>query len=78
MKNQSLEALKSFAISKSGMQGGKQREICYEAKQGTAAAIFLGTFGALPEVQFIHAIYHFKAQEVKNPMLQTVHDSEFK
>ncbi|KAL6347779.1 hypothetical protein AAG906_026308 [Vitis piasezkii] len=29
------------------------------------------TFEALPEVHFLHAIYHFKAQEVKNPMLQT-------
>nr|CAN78211.1 hypothetical protein VITISV_038823 [Vitis vinifera] len=36
------------------------------------------TFGALPEVHFLHSIYHFKAQEVKNPMLQTVHDSELK
>ena len=24
------------------------------------------TFGALPKVHFLHAIYHFKAQEVKN------------
>ncbi|KAL6326145.1 hypothetical protein AAG906_001020 [Vitis piasezkii] len=30
------------------------------------------TFGALPEVQMMHAIYHFKAQEVNNPMLQTI------
>ncbi|RVW82819.1 Retrovirus-related Pol polyprotein from transposon TNT 1-94 [Vitis vinifera] len=37
-------------------QGGKQR---------TAAAVFVGTFGALPEVHFLHAIYHFKAQEVR-------------
>ncbi|KAL6312332.1 hypothetical protein AAG906_008056 [Vitis piasezkii] len=29
------------------------------------------TFGALSEVQMMHAIYHFKAQEVNNPMLQT-------
>ena len=36
------------------------------------------TFGALPEVHFLHSIYHFKAQEVKNPMLQTVRDSELK
>ncbi|KAL6321976.1 hypothetical protein AAG906_035892 [Vitis piasezkii] len=50
-------------------QGGKQR---------TAAAVFVGTFGALPEVHFLHAIYHFKAQEVKNPTLQTVYDLELK
>ncbi|RVW73643.1 hypothetical protein CK203_057036 [Vitis vinifera] len=41
-------------------------------KQGTTAAVFLRTFGALPEVHFLHAIYYFKAQEVKNPTLQTI------
>ena len=35
-------------------------------------------FGALPKVHFLHAIYHFKAQEVKNPTLQTVYDLELK
>ena len=47
-------------------------------KQRTAAAVFFLTFGALPEVHFLHAIYHFKAQEVKNPTLQTVYDLELK
>ena len=46
--------------------------------QNVAAAVFFRTFGALPEVQFLHAIYHFKAFEVKNPTLQTVHDLELK
>ena len=50
-------------------QGGKQR---------TAAAVFFGTFGALLDAHFLHAIYHFKAQEVKNPTLQTVYDLELK
>ena len=36
------------------------------------------TFGALPGVQFMHAIFLFEAQEVNNPMLQTVCDSELK
>ena len=40
--------------------------------------VISATFGALPEVQFMHAICHFEAQEVNNPMLQTVHDSELK
>ena len=40
--------------------------------------VVAATFGALSEVQMMHAIYHFKAQEVKNPMLQTVRDSELK
>ncbi|RVX13009.1 hypothetical protein CK203_009808 [Vitis vinifera] len=55
------------------IKGEKQR-----GKQRTAAAVFFGTFGALPEVHFLHAIYHFKAQEVKNPTLQTVYDLELK
>ena len=40
--------------------------------------VVAATFGALSEVQMMQAIYHFKAQEVKNPMLQTVCDSELK
>ena len=36
------------------------------------------TFGALPEVQFMHAICRFKAQEVNNLILQTVHNLELK
>ena len=47
-------------------------------KIGDTAAVFLCTFGALHEVHFLHAIYHFKAQEVKNPTLQTVYDLELK
>ncbi|RVW65231.1 hypothetical protein CK203_062606 [Vitis vinifera] len=40
--------------------------------------IVAATFGALSEVQMMHAIYHFKFQEVNNPMLQTVCNSELK
>ena len=40
--------------------------------------VMSATFGALPGVQFMHAICRFEAQEVKNPILQTVHDSELK
>ena len=40
--------------------------------------VVLATFGALFEVQLMHAIYHFKSQEVNNPMLQTVHNLELK
>ena len=47
-------------------------------KQRTVAAVFFRTFGVLPEVHFLHSIYHFKAQEVKNPMLQTVRNSDLK
>ena len=40
--------------------------------------VMSATFGALPEIHFLHAIYHFKAREVKNLMLQTVLNSELK
>ena len=40
--------------------------------------VVAATFGALSDVQMMHAIYHFKAQEVNNPMLQTVCNSELK
>ncbi|RVW79296.1 hypothetical protein CK203_054827 [Vitis vinifera] len=37
----------------------------------TQRLVVAATFGALSEVQLMHAIYHFKAQEVNNPILQT-------
>ena len=40
--------------------------------------VMLATFEALPGVKFKHDICHFEAQEVNNPMPQTVHDSELK
>ena len=40
--------------------------------------VMSATFGALPEVQFMHAICRFEAQEVKNPMLQMVRNLELK
>ena len=47
-------------------------------KTGDTAAVFHRTFGALPEVHFLHSIYHFKAQKVKNPTIQTMYDLELK
>ena len=35
-------------------------------------------FGALYGVQFLHAIYHFEAREVRSPTLQTVCNLELK
>ena len=54
-----------------------------KSKENLPWSIFLmtvvaATFGALSEVQMMHAIYHFKSQEVNNPMLQTVRNSELK
>ena len=42
-----------------------RKEQWRRGKQRTAATVFFRTFGALPEVHFLHAIYHFKAQEVR-------------
>ena len=79
MKNQALELHnplpKSFKVCKERtMERGKTEW----RKQRTAAVVFFCTFGALTEVHFLHAIYHFKAQEVKNLTLQTVYDLELK
>ena len=47
-------------------------------KTGDTAAVFHHTFGALSEVHFLHYIYHFKDQKVKNPTVQTMYDLELK
>ena len=54
-----------------------------KSKENLPWSLFLmivvaATFGALSEVQMMHAIYHFKDQEVNNPILQTVCNSELK
>ncbi|KAL6325706.1 hypothetical protein AAG906_023590 [Vitis piasezkii] len=41
-------------------------------KTGDTAAVFHCTFEALSEVHFLHSLYHFKAQKVKNPTVQTM------
>ena len=74
----------AFSYTKASQQKEKSKEKQRESKekqrgkQRTAAAVFFGTFGALPEVHFLHAIHHFKDQEVKNPTLQTEYDLELK
>ena len=40
--------------------------------------VMSATFGALPGVQIMHAICRFEAQEVNNPIIQTVRNSELK
>ena len=40
--------------------------------------VMSATFEALSGVQIMHAICRFEAQEVRNPMLQTVNDLELK
>ena len=72
-----------FAKVIQSMQANKRREAKrskgkQRGKQRTVAAVFFHTFGALPEAYFLHAIYHFKSQEVKNSTLQTVYDLELK
>ena len=65
----------AFSYTKASQQKDKSKEK-QRGKQRTASAVFFGTFGALPEVHFLHAIYHFKAQKVKNPTVQTMYDLE--
>ena len=76
----SFSVLTAFWIIKTSQvkEGSKEEKQTEWRKQRTAAAVFLHTFGALPEVHFLHTIYHFKYQEVKNPTLQTVYDLELK
>ncbi|RVW89484.1 hypothetical protein CK203_043623 [Vitis vinifera] len=73
MKNQSFEVLCHKQI-RNARRGSKEKSVMKQFWM----TVMLDTFGALPEVHFLHSIYHFKAQEVNNPMLQTVHDSELK
>ena len=55
-----------------------KEETMEKRKTGDTAAVFHRTFGALSEVHFLHSIYHFKAQKVKNPTIQTMYDLELK
>ena len=68
----------SIALCQSRSKYARREEKQSEENRGKLAAVFLRTFGVLPEVHFLHSIYHFKAQEVKNPKLQTVYDLELK
>ena len=79
MKKPSFGASKSFALIVQSMQGENNGEEENRVmKIGDTAAVFHCTFGALPEVHFLHSIYHFKAQKVKNPTIQTMYDLELK
>ncbi|RVW63271.1 hypothetical protein CK203_058646 [Vitis vinifera] len=65
--------IQSFYARKEQWRRGKQGK-----ENRDTAAVFLRPFGALPEVHFLHAIYHCKAHEVKNPTLQPVYNLELK
>ena len=58
--------------------GKEEKQAKWREAKRTAAAVLFCTFGALSKVYYLHAIYHFKALEVKNPTLQTVYDLELK
>lgn len=53
-------------------------EIWNSKSGGNMYPDFKVKFEALPKVYFGHVIYHFEAQEVTNPTLQTVCESELK
>ena len=74
----SFNVLTAFWIVKTSQAKEKTKEKQSEKNQDVAAAVFFHTFGALSEVHFLHAIYHFKFLEVKNLTLQTVYDLELK
>ena len=75
----SFNVLTAFWIIKTSQAKERSKEKQSEKKnQDVAAAVFFHTFGALPEVHFLHDIYHFKALEVKIPTLQTLYDLELK
>ena len=48
------------------MQGGEAKRNQHEAFLMT---VISATFGALPEIQFMHAIFRFETQEVNNLIL---------
>ena len=73
MKNRSFEVPCHKQI-RNARRGSKEKS----AMKQFFMTIMSATFGALPGVQIMHAICRFEAQEVKNPMLQTVRDSELK
>ena len=58
------------------MQGGKERE--KSNMKNSRGQQLLDTFGALTGAHFMHTICCFESQEVRNPTLQTVHESELK
>ena len=72
------------------MQGrGSEKEIHHEAilhrdaksshaMRNSKGQKLQGTFGEISGVYCLHTIYHFEAQEVRSPMLQTVCKSELK
>ena len=55
-------------------RGSKEKSTMKHSRGQSLSA----TFGALPGGQFMHTICRFEAREVRNPMLQTVCNSELK
>ena len=77
----SFSVLTAFWIIKTSQvneRSKEEKQAKWREAKRTAAAVFFRTFGVLLEVHFLHTIYHFKALEVKNPTLQTMHDLELK
>ncbi|KAL6335974.1 hypothetical protein AAG906_003600 [Vitis piasezkii] len=70
----SFMLIKSFKVCKERTM--EKRKTGKENRD--TATVFLCTFGVLPEVHFLHAIYHFKAQEIKNPTIQIMYYLELK
>ena len=76
MKKPSFELYSPLPKANHECKEEKQRE--KSNMKNSIGQLLLDTFKALPGAQIMHTICHFKAREVRNPMLQTVHNSELK
>ena len=76
MKNLNLKLYSPLPKVNHECKEGKQRE--KSNMKNSRGQQLLDTFGALPGVHLMHTICRFEAWEVRNPTLQTVHESELK
>ena len=80
MRNNYYEVRKK--AKKYGKGGMKQDSVAWkfitQKSYGNIYFEFENKFGAVPEVHFIHTIYHFEAWEVRSPTLQIVCKSKLK
>ncbi|KAL6332432.1 hypothetical protein AAG906_007988 [Vitis piasezkii] len=67
----SFNVLTALWIVKTSQAKEKTKEKQSEEKSKCSSCSLLSHFWSTSEVQFLHAIYHFKALEVKNPTIQT-------
>ena len=75
----SHRAKQGAKISHTTIQGAKFNSRCEILNLRCENFATVGhVFGALPGAQIMHMIFHFKAWEVRNPVLQTVYALDLK